>query len=964
MRIIHLRTNHIENPLGFELDRLRLSWVTESEDSKSIFQTEAQVVIALDENFEKILFDSGKIQKIDSLAYTPNIELTPRTRYYWRVTVWGNAGDEVTSDCAWFETAKMDEPWLGQWITPNMDKEIHPLIRSDFNLPADIVSARAYICGVGLYDVQINGKRVGNEYFAPGYNAYDYWLQYQTYDVTELIKRGENSIGMMLGNGWYKGRFGFDGGYHELYGNQFAAICELIVTLEDGSTVVIATNQDWKCAPSPITFSGIYDGEVYDANQESKNWTLPDFDDSTWEKVSLIKVNTESFMGRRSLPVKIMEERKPVQLIITPAGETVLDFGQVMTGWVRFKTEAPKGTKLQLQYGEILQNDNFYRDNLRTAKAEYLYISDGSEREIQPYFTFYGFRYVKLSGFKDEIQLDDFTGCVIYSDIDETGTIETSNELVNQLFLNAKWGQKGNFLDVPTDCPQRDERMGWTGDAQVFATTACYNMYSPAFYAKYMFDLREEQKRIGGSVPFTVPTVKPKDDNRFIGGHGSAAWGDAATVIPWSLYMQYGDKELLESQFETMKDWVDYIKKVDDESGGRRLWKEGFHFGDWLALDGEDQQSPMGGTDSYYIASAYYCYSAQLVAKAAKVLGKVGLAEAYSKLANEIREAMVNEYFTPNGRSAINTQTAMIVALYMDLIPNRFRTRIMDDLKAKLRDDKMHLKTGFVGTPYFCNVLSENGANEYAYTLLLNDDFPSWLYAVKLGATTIWERWNSVLPDGMISGTGMNSLNHYAYGSIAEWMYRYMCGINPVEDAPGFRKIKLNPNPYGKLNYAKATLVSAVGTIESGWEIKEDGALTFTFTIPFNSTAEVVLPDAVLEGININDTLLVNSGFKAIQDQQQVRCELTAGTYVIEYTPTKRYILTYSTHNTLKEILSNEETKEILEEKLPELIEHPMIQHQFSERSLREIVKIPLFSRLVASESLDELDEKLVLVRQ
>jgi len=795
MRISKLRTNHVVNPLGFEFDRLSLSWVTDSGESPSVFQTAARVEISADFGFEIILFDSGKNQEIVNLSYTPDIQLKPRTRYFWRVTVWGDAGDEVSSDIAWFETAKMDEPWQAKWITPNLDKEIHPLIRKNFTLPESFESARAYICGVGLYDVKINGKRVGDEYFAPGYNAYDFWLQYQTYDVTDLLNSGENTIGIMQGNGWYKGRFGFEGGYHELYGSEFAFIGEIHVTLKDGSTVVLASDEAWKCAPAPITFSGIYDGEIYNANQESKNWTSPDFDDSTWTSVRKTEVSTEKFIARKNLPVKIMEERKPIEIISTPAGETVLDFGQVMTGWVRFKTNAPIGTKIQLQYGELLQNGNFYRENLREARAEYIYISDGSEREVQPYFTFYGFRYVKLTGFEVDINLDDFTGCVIYSEIEQTGMIETSNPLVNRLFMNALWGQKGNFLDVPTDCPQRDERMGWTGDAQVFAGTACFNMYSPAFYQKYMFDLHEEQKRIGGSVPFTVPVVKPKDDNGFIAGNGSAAWGDAATVIPWTLYMHYGDKELLRQQFETMKDWVDFIKKADDESGAKRLWKVGFHFGDWLALDGKDPESPMGGTDSYYIASAYYCYSAQLVAKAAKVLGKTELAEQYAELADEIKEAMMKEYFTPNGRCAINTQTAMIVALTMDLIPESCRSRVIDDLKDKLREDKMHLNTGFVGTPYFCNVLSENGANDYAYTLLLNDDFPSWLYAVKLGATTIWERWNSVLPDGTISGTGMNSLNHYAYGSIAEWMYRYMCGINPVEDAPGFRRIKLSPKP-------------------------------------------------------------------------------------------------------------------------------------------------------------------------
>jgi len=955
MKIVKLRTNHINNPLGFELDEARFSWVTE--DTISKFQVAAQIQVALDENFEKIIYKTDKREDINSLSFSPNLELKPRTRYFWMVSVWGDAGDKATSEIAWFETGKMEERWKGKWITPSLNKDIHPLIRKSFDLPDNIKSARLYISGVGLYDVEINGERVGNEYLAPGYNAYDFWLQYQTYDVTDLLLSGNNAIGIKLGNGWYKGRFGFDGGYTDLYGNEFAVIGEIIVTLQNGSEVIIATDQDWKSSSSPITFSGIYDGEVYDANLEMQYWTMPEFDDKSWMPATLTHVSTEKLQARLSLPIKIMEEKKPIEVIHTPAGETILDFGQVITGWVRFKTNAPKGTEIKLEYGEILQGNNFYRENLRTAKAEYIYISDGNERVIQPHFTYYGFKYVKLTGFTGDINLDDFTGCVLYSEIEETGTIETANPLVNQLFQNALWGQKGNFVDVPTDCPQRDERMGWTGDAQVFATTASLNMYSPAFYKKYMFDLREEQKRIDGSVPFTVPRVKPKGGQGFIDGHGSSAWGDAATVIPWTLYQMYGDKGLLRSQFDTMKDWVDYIKNIDDQSGGKRLWQEGFHFGDWLALDGPDPQNPMGGTDSYYIASAYYCYSAELVAKAAKVLDQEQVAEEYQKLSNEVREAILNEYFTPNGRSAIHTQTAMIVALYMGLVPNQFRSRIISDLQTKLREDGMHLKTGFVGTPYFCNVLSENGANKEAYTLLLNDDYPSWLYAVKLGATTIWERWNSVLPDGSISGTGMNSLNHYAYGSIVEWLYRYMCGINTVEEAPGFKKIKLAPKPYGRIKYAKASLYSASGYIESGWKINEDGSLRFTFNVPFNTTAVVVLPDAVAGNIIVNNKTIEENEFKYKQEENYVYIEVNSGLYVMEYVPSQDYILTLSTTSTIRDLNSNEEAKKVVNEQLPELFNNSLVMNQFIDMSLRDLVNIPLFTMF--NDKLDILDYKL-----
>ncbi|MCM3790276.1 glycoside hydrolase family 78 protein [Domibacillus indicus] len=957
MKISKLRTNHVENPLGFEFNNVRLSWITES--SSDQYQTAAQVEIAEDELFQEIVFDSGKREAIDSLSFMPNIELAPRTRYFWRVTVWGNAGGQATSDPVFFETAKMDEPWQGNWIAADFDKDIHPLLRKEFSLPENIISARAYVCGVGLYELFINGQKAGDEYLAPGFHAYDFWLQYQTYDITDLLTPGENAIGVMLGNGMYKGRFGFEGGYENIYGDQLAFIGEIILTLADGSERRITTDETWQSAPSPITFSGVYDGEAYDANREVENWACAPVGND-WHGVQIVGLDKDKLTARLSPPVKIMEEIKPIGIIHTPAGETVLDMGQNMTGWIRFKTNAPAGTKLHLQFGEILQEENFYRDNFRTAKAEYTYISDGSEREVQPFFTYFGFRYVKVDGF-EQVNIDDFTGCVLYSELEKTGHIETSNPDVNRLFLNAMWGQKGNFLDVPTDCPQRDERMGWTGDAQIFASTACYNMYSPAFYQKYMRDLREEQIRLNGSVPFVVPTIKPKDAQNMFAMNGSAAWGDAATVIPWILYMHYGDKELLRQQFDTMKDWVDHIKRVDDESGGSRLWKAGFHFGDWLSLDVKDPSILTGGTDSYYIASAYYCYSAQLVVKAARVLGYTVLADEYTALVDEIKEAIQKEYFTANGRCAIPTQTAKIVALYMDLVPESYRQRLIEDLKLQLRDDDMHLTTGFVGTPYFCPVLSESGANEYAYELLLNDDYPSWLYAVKMGATTIWERWNSVLSDGSISDTGMNSLNHYAYGSIAEWMYRYMCGITPVEYSPGFKRFELKPQPFGRLSYAKASFESASGLIKSEWTIEKDGSLTFDFTIPFNTTADIILPDADLQNVQLNSQPLSEGK----QEGTAVAITLGTGHYIFTYMPTKTYLLMYSTNDTVRDLLGNEDTKEVLLGVLPEINENPMILKQVLKKTVKEMQESPFVSHLVTEEKVKALDEQLgrVLVR-
>ncbi len=961
MRIVKLKTNGIENPLGFQLGKVRLSWITEDTNSK--MQAFAQVQISLEDSFENVIYDSGKRDDIDSLAFVPSITLKPRTRYFWRVTVWGDNGDIAVSEIAFFETAKMEENWTGLWITSSFDKEKHPLIRKKFSLPSDIKSARVYICGLGLYEFEINGNKASDEYFAPGFNAYDFWIQYQTYDITRLLKKGDNCIAFMLGNGMYKGRFGFDGGYINLYGDKFALLCEIHVTLKDGTVIVIGTDNSWRCTESPVKFSGIYDGEIYDSNGEIEGWSSEYIDDTTWNAVNLIDLGYEKLKPRLSLPVKIKEEIRPIKIIHTKKGETILDMGQNMTGWIRFKTKAKKDTELLLEFCEILQDGCFYRDNLRTAKAEFRYICNGDCKIIQPHFTYYGFRYVKLSGFDENIEIEDFTGCVIYSDLNITGNIETSNSLVNRLFKNALWGQKGNFLDVPTDCPQRDERMGWTGDAQVFSSTACFNMYSPAFYNKYMFDLREEQKRLGGSVPFVVPSIKPQNPSGIINGNGSTAWGDAATIIPWNLYLHYGDKQQLEQQFETMKGWVDYIKGVDEATGGNRLWTVGFHFADWLALDGKDPSDLIGGTDKYYIASAYYCYSAALVSKAAKVLGNSKIEKEYRKLSEEIRQAILNEYFTPNGRCSISTQTAMIVALYMNLVPDKHRERIINELRQKLEHDNMHLTTGFVGTSYFCRVLSDNGANDYAYKLLLNDDYPSWLYAVKLGATTIWERWNSVLPDGSIGDTGMNSLNHYAYGSIAEWMYRNMCGINPVEDVPGFRKIKLAPKPHGSLKYAKAEFYSPCGLIKSSWELQDDGRLSFQFEVPFNTEAQLILPDAAIGKICVNGIQLNESKIVRIEKNNDVICELTSGKYSFEYMPSKDYRYIYSLNNKLSELIENGETKAILQKIIPEVVECQFLEY-ISDNKLAEIadrdVGFNINWEIALKDIAKELSEKAV----
>lgn len=874
MKITDMKCNRIINPLGYTLDRPVLSWITEGEGAA--VQEACRVEVALDETFLKRVHDTGRQADIDSIGYTLEMDLQPHTRYYWRVHVWSDCG-EADSPTAWFETAKENETWEGKWITPDWeDKSVHPLLRKAFYLDREVEKARLYICGLGIYEAEINGKRVGEEHLTPYCNSYNNWLQYQTFDVTGLLAKGKNAMGAMLGNGWYKGRFGFQGNEGGCYGDSFALLCELAVTFTDGTTVTLSSDESWKAAPSWVLESSIYDGEVQDANRYREGWSGTDITEEDWSGVRLIDIDYSLLKARLSMPVRIKEIRKPVQVIHTPKGETVLDMGQNMVGWMSFQTDAPKDSTIYLQYGEELQDGCFYRDNLRSARAEFKYISGGKPSRVQPYFTFYGFRYVKVEGWQGELKAEDFTGCVVYSDLEQTGNIETSNPMVNRLILNALWGQKGNFLDVPTDCPQRDERMGWTGDAQMFSGTACYNMDCDAFFHKYLYDLAREQETMGGMVPHTVPTfdLRREEDNGFLSG-GSSAWSEAATVIPWNLYLHYGDREILRKQLGSMKGYVDYIRRQDN---GSRLWNTGFHFGDWLALDGQGDFNPFGGTPTDLIATAYYAYSSELVAKAARVLGRKDLEEEYTKLSKEVKEAFCREFITPNGRLAADTQTAYILVLFMNLAPEEYKKRMLESLRKNLEGNKYYLKTGFIGTPYFCRVLSENGYNELSYKLLLNEEFPSWLYEVKLGATTIWERWNSLLPDGKFGELGMNSLNHYTYGSIVEWMYRNMCGINPLEEYPGFRRIRLAPQPNSLLKHAKASLKTAAGLYESGWSYEEE-ELHYQFSVPFNAQAELVLSGR--GKVSVNGKSLEEAGLEYTLKEKEVVILLKTGSYKV-----------------------------------------------------------------------------------
>ena len=892
MYIARMKTNRMTNPLGFALGKPSLSWTVEEASGKK--QQWARVEVAADPMFSKILWDSGEAD-LSSIDCPLPLTLSPRTRYWWRVTVCADNGETAVSEAAWFETGKMDEPFAGEWITPSLEKDVHPLMRRIFSLPEKPVSARVYGVGLGLYELSVNGEKAGNEFLAPGCTACDKWVQRQTYDVTELLRAGENTLGAMLGNGWVKGRFGFGGEPgnfetcdpgtpREVVIDRFLLRLELRVTFADGREWVLGTDESWQCAPAPVLMSSIYDGELYDQRRELAGWDTPEGDDLDWLPVEKAPMNrpVAEPEDRLSLPVTRHETFTPT-LLHTEKGEWVLDFGQVISGWVEMDVDLPKDALLRLQYGELLQDGCFYRDNLRSAQCEYRFVSDGRAAHLRPHFTFYGFRYVKVTGWPGEKpDPNAFTACALYSDLEEIGTLETGNEKVNRLILNARWSQKDNFVDVPTDCPQRDERMGWTGDAQIFCSTAGFVMDCAAFYDKFCRDMWEEQKVADGCVPHVAPLLADLGE----GARGACGWADAGVIVPWNAYLYNGGVEKLRQHFPAMRAWLEWLRREDASTGNTRLRQVvQFHYGDWLALDGPryglDPEAVMGGTDMTYLCSVYYFRCAQIVSKAAGILGETELCREYDRLAGEIREAIQREYFTATGRCAAATQTGLVLALQYDLVPEGFVEKNLHELQEMLKGANMHLKTGFLGTPVLCRALSKHGDSQSAYTLLLQEDLPSWLYEVNMGATTIWERWNSVLPNGKISGTGMNSMNHYAYGSIVEWMYRDMCGLNPVEACPGFAKVELSPKPDARLGKAFASVNTPAGRYESGWEAVENG-FAYRFAVPFNGEAHLVLENVSLDRLTVNGVAAAEAGISAQQEGNRVTAILPAGSYVIQ----------------------------------------------------------------------------------
>lgn len=769
------------------------------------------------------------------------------------------------------------EEWRAEWIQPGGEEDVSqsqpcPLLRREFELDKKIASARVHVSSLGLYELFLNGSRVGDQLFTPGWTSYKKRLQYQTYDVSSLLQKGKNAAGVILGDGWYRGFLGW-GTKRNVYGEKLALLLQIRVVYEDGSSETLTTDASWKGSTGPILESDIYNGETYDARLEKDGWNEAEFDDRNWLPVDTVDINKDILTAAYGPPVRKIAEIKPVEILKTPEGDTVFDMGQNMVGWVRIEAQGPKGSAVSLRHGEVLtEKGNFYTANLRAAQQRIRYVLKGGGKEtFEPHFTFQGFRYVCVDEFPGEPGLDSLTGIVIHSDMDPTGEFTCSDPLINQLQHNIQWGQKGNFLDVPTDCPQRDERMGWTGDAQVFARTACFNMDTASFFTKWLRDLAADQFD-SGSIPHVVPDV--------LGNGGSSAWADAGVIVPWTLYLCYGDRRILDEQYASMKAWVEYMRR---NAGENFLWTRGFHYGDWLAFNTTRSDYPGATTAKDLIATAYFAHSTDILSKTAAVLGKDDDAAAYRQLFENIKKAFGEEYITPNGRLSSDTQTAYALALAFDLVDEAIRDNAAQKLAEDVRRFK-HITTGFVGTPLICFVLSENGYPDLAYMLLNRKEYPSWLYPITKGATTIWERWDGIKQDGTFQDAGMNSFNHYAYGAVGDWLYRFVAGIEIDVKHPGYKHILIAPHPGGGLSSASAKLKSMYGDIESSWMI-EEGIFRLAVEVPPNTTAEVLLPGADFKDVREGGKTLgeVSGILGHSRENEGLALRIGSGRYVFQY---------------------------------------------------------------------------------
>ena len=835
LKITDIFINSEKFPIGIDED-LDITWCAKS-DKENVILKKCRVILYDDDKVYCDITETAEMSRVRIPLIDAGYDSLKK--YNIKLKIWDETGDASE----WFESAGLitgilrEEEWTAEMISAESeaDKEFSgsEYFYKKFNLKGKIKAAYACVSAWGLYELYINGNKAGDALLTPGWTSYHKHLCYQMYDITDMLSEGDNLIGILVGAGWYKGLMGPYLNRNN-YGAYTGAICQIKVVYADNNEELLTTDSTWEAVGGPVVFADIYNGEIYDARQEFNEAEIKERDIRSVRRCDFKKDSLKSQYGAR---VKAMEEMKIKRIFRTPKGELVADVGQNFAGRPVISSKAWTGAKYELQCFEILGPDgNVYTENLRTARQTIVYYcKDDQPFVYAPHFSYQGYRYIYIKEWPGEVKKEELFNQVLYSSMRQTGTFLSSDKLLNKLHDNILWSLKSNFVDIPTDCPQRDERMGWTGDAQIFCSTACFLMDTENFYRKWLTDLRADQKDDGG-IPHVIPDiVSGVKVNGFLsrGADSAAAWADAVSIVPWQMYLSYGDIRILDEQYEAMKKWVEFVHRHAEGV----IWKYKLQFGDWVALDAEEG-SYFGATPVEYVSAVYYLESVRILYSAAKLLGVKNDYHIYRNLYDRNLEDFQRIFFDEKGTLKVHTQTAVVQALYFHLFPDGSREKLVCQLKNLLEDRRGHLVTGFTGTPYICFALSRNGEQEEAYRLLMRKDFPSWLYQVEKGATTIWEHWDGVKEDGTLWDPHMNSFNHYSYGAIGDWMYKELLGIRPDESMPGYKHFYIYPYIPDNLISVQGSYFSRYGEIKVSWK-KEMQTVKLSVCIPVNTTADI-----------------------------------------------------------------------------------------------------------------------------
>lgn len=837
----NLTCEFVQDPIGLDQGQPRFSWIV-NDKSRGARQSAYQILVSSSlDNLNKDDADIWNSEKVASdqshLVGYDGIPLKSRMRYFWKVKSWDmDDKDSGYSHPAFFEMALLESgDWKAEWIgkneTGSPPRSI--MLRKEFEVNGNIDRARIYVTGLGSYLIYLNGQKVGNDLLTPGWTDYPEKVQYQVYDVTDLLNAGQNVIGAILGNMWWSGGLGWSGSNVYSHG-PLRLLAQLEISTSEGRQDIISDNT-WKLRHSPYIENTLYHGVTYDARQTPVGWSDPGFNDSSWENAVIIDSSDAKLVAQQGPPIQITEQRVPEKITEVKPGIYVFDFGVNMVGFTRLNVIGASGDSISMRFAELLHDDGTVaQENLRSARATDTYICNGNGTEVfQPWFTYHGFRYVQVEGLENKPDESTLTGLVFHSTADPTGEFACSEQLLNDIYTNIRRGQIGNMMSVPTDCPQRDERLGWMGDAQIFAPTACYNMNMARFFEKWEGDIMDCQDP-SGFVNDVNPAI-------VVTGPSKPAWGDAVVIIPWTVYKYYGDKRIIEKNYAGMKAWVDYMDSLSENYIYTWHNKENnwFGYGDWIAVETSPAKP---------ISDEYFFYSTSLLSKIADIIGNPDDAGKYADLAANIKKAFNGKYFnsvTNNYEGA--TQTANLLPLAFGLAPEEVRTEVAKNIADNVRARDNHPTTGFLGTAYLLPILSDFGYHDLAYNVATQTTYPSWGYMVKKGATSMWELWNS----DSEPPEGMNSRNHFALGSVGAWYYGYLSGIRPSEDEPGFKKSIIAPMPTDSLQWARAKINTSYGLLESSWQMN-DGKFKLEVTVPPNTSAEIYFP--VSKGHNIQES--------------------------------------------------------------------------------------------------------------